>query len=100
MASVARLIKLIQANLTPELLVGRWQHQSHPLKGHCYVGAEALWHLLGRDKWKPVYASYTDECVWARIVPWFDQRSFWILNLPPMGGFTNHLIIWAKDLDF
>ena len=53
-------IKLIQSNLSPDLLVGRWKVQSNPLEGHCYIAAEALWHLLGKLDWKPMCASYED----------------------------------------
>ena len=46
--------------LTPDLLKGRWKEQTNPLEGHCYVAAEALWHLLGPGDWTPVCASYRD----------------------------------------
>lgn len=55
-----QLLKAVQKSLTPDLLVGRWQKQSHPLEGHCYVAAEALYHLVG-PAWKPCCASYQDE---------------------------------------
>ena len=55
------IIKKVQKFLTPDLLRGRWKLQSHPLEGHCYVAAEALWYLLGKDNWKPMCASYQDE---------------------------------------
>lgn len=58
---VRSLIKRVQRSLTPDLLVGRWKVQTNPLEGHCYIAAEALWHLLGRRDWKPCCASYTDE---------------------------------------
>lgn len=58
---VEQAIKAVQASLSPDLLRGRWKKQSHPLEGHCYVAAEALWHLLGKDLWKPTCASYVDE---------------------------------------
>lgn len=64
MAQVMRpktAIRRVQAALTPDLLKGRWKTQSHPLEGHCYVAAEALWHLLGCSDWMPVCASYTDS---------------------------------------
>jgi hypothetical protein len=35
--------------------------QTSPLEGHCYIAAEALWHILGKDEWKPMCASYIDE---------------------------------------
>jgi hypothetical protein len=59
--NVNEAIKKVQQSLTPDLLVGRWKTQTHPLEGHCYVAAEALWYLLGRTKWKPVCASYIDD---------------------------------------
>lgn len=59
--AVTKAIKQVQRNLTPDLLRGRWKIQTHPLEGHCYVAAEALWHLLGRVDWKPVFSAYEDE---------------------------------------
>jgi hypothetical protein len=56
-----KAIRLIQKNLSPDLLQGRWKKQSHPLQGYCYVGAEALWHLLGKVDWKPMCATYSDS---------------------------------------
>lgn len=62
--TVKKAISLVQKNLTPDLLQGRWKHRqpnAHPLEGHCYIAAEALWHLLGPKDWKPMCASYEDE---------------------------------------
>jgi len=59
----AAAIAAVQQNLTPDLLRGRWRKQTksaHPLEGHCYVAAEALFHLLG-FQWKPMCAVYEDE---------------------------------------
>lgn len=58
---IQALIRKVQKSLTPDLLQGRWQEQTNPLEGHCYVAAEALWHLLGCSEWKPMVASYKDE---------------------------------------
>jgi hypothetical protein len=56
------LILNIQKNLTPDLLRGRWKvQQEHPLEGHCYIAAEVLWHSLGKNNYKPICASYSDE---------------------------------------
>lgn len=55
------LILAVQKSLSPDLLRGRWKVQSNPLEGHCYVAAEALWHLLGCTDWKPMCASYVDS---------------------------------------
>ncbi len=53
-----KLIRKIQSSLTPDLLSKDWKNQSSPLEGHCYVAAEALWHLLGKENWKPMRAPY------------------------------------------
>jgi len=60
-SSTSELILKIQKSLTPDLLRGRWVNQSHPLEGHCYIAAEALWYLLGCNNWKPMCASYKDK---------------------------------------
>jgi hypothetical protein len=57
-------IALVQNALSPDLLKGRWTvvpPDAHATEGHCYVAAEALWHLLGREHWQPMCASYQDE---------------------------------------
>lgn len=41
------LIRRIQRVLTPDLLSKRYQAEQHPLGGHCYVAAEALYHAMG-----------------------------------------------------
>jgi hypothetical protein len=43
----------IRASLTPELLSRHWAGRltgSHPTEGHCYVAAEAYYHLAGGRK--------------------------------------------------
>jgi len=40
-------IKKIQAALTPDLLKAQYRGSDIPYYGHCYVAAEALYHLLG-----------------------------------------------------
>ena len=59
--NIHKLIKAIHKNLTPDLLKGRWKTQKHPLDGHCYVAAEALYHLLNKKEWQPYYAAYNDK---------------------------------------
>lgn len=59
--TVKQAIRKVQAALSPDLLVGRWTEQTHPLEGHCYVATEALLHLLGPGDWKPMVASYVDS---------------------------------------
>lgn len=57
-----KLIKLIQKNLTPDLLKGKWKSQSHPHEGHCYVATEALYHLLpNKNHYKSMCASYFEK---------------------------------------
>lgn len=43
------LIARIQAVLTPDLLskTYRYRETQHPVAGHCYIAAEALYHHLG-----------------------------------------------------
>ena len=59
------LILKIHAALTPDLLKGKWKgsENSHPQEGHCYVAAEALWHLTGKTL-KPKRASYSEGTHW------------------------------------
>jgi len=54
-------VSLVQTNLSPDLRKKRWQGETHPLGGLCYVGAEALYHLLGDPNWIPQCARYTDD---------------------------------------
>jgi hypothetical protein len=44
-----RLIAKIQRSLSDDLLSPAWRElrTSNPLSGHCYIAAEALWHLIG-----------------------------------------------------
>jgi len=48
MKRFSKLIRRIQSALTPDLLRGQWVSGKgdHPLTGHCYIGAEALFHSL------------------------------------------------------
>jgi len=59
--TIRKIILLIQNSLSPDLLVGRWKKQVKKLDGHCYIAAEALWHLLGRVDYFPYFAVYKDE---------------------------------------
>ena len=61
---ISDMIDLVQKSLTDDLLRGRWKNKddnSHHTDGHCYVAAEALWHLLGIDKYQSYVASYIDK---------------------------------------
>lgn len=55
------IIDSVQRNLTQDLLKGRWRKQEHPLEGHCYVGCEALYHLIDKENYYICYAVYNDE---------------------------------------
>lgn len=46
------MVNRIHTVLTPDLLNPKWRKLAtgHPLSGHCYVGAEAAYHLLGGKK--------------------------------------------------
>lgn len=43
----ADAISRVRAVLTPDLLNKQWSKSRGPVTGHCYVAAEAVWHLLG-----------------------------------------------------
>ncbi len=47
--NIKSLIARIQAALTPDLLSKTYQScaNDHPVAGHCYIAAEALFHALG-----------------------------------------------------
>jgi hypothetical protein len=45
---MTRLMDSIRSSLTPDLLKGQWKEKaSGGVSGHCYIAAEALFHLLG-----------------------------------------------------
>jgi hypothetical protein len=48
---LVRIIQLVREELTPDLLTGEYAKSrtaaDHPLKGYCYVAAEAVYHLAG-----------------------------------------------------
>jgi hypothetical protein len=53
------LIQRIKDNLTPDLLRKDYKYDpNNPLRGHCYVASEALYHLIGEEYLCPVVASY------------------------------------------
>lgn len=60
-------IKKIQQQLNPALLSPKWRKLvpvgSHPTTGHCYVAAEALWHMQGVNRvvWQPMFAVYIEN---------------------------------------
>ena len=68
------LIAIIHSNLTGDLLKGRWTKQEHFLEGHCYVGAEALYHLIDKDNYNVYYAVYTDEG--GRATHWWLENKY------------------------
>jgi hypothetical protein len=41
------VIKVVQRALTDDLRQAEYRGNSNPLAGHCYVAAEAIYHLLG-----------------------------------------------------
>lgn len=57
------LIRRIQRVLTPDLLSKKYQTETHPLGGHCYVAAEALFHAMGgKDAGLMAYVASYDGC--------------------------------------
>ena len=59
------LIKQIQMNLTDDVLSPKYRKilRKTPLEGHCYVAAEALYHLMGGSaaKLTAFVASYEED---------------------------------------
>ena len=55
-------IKRIQGTLSPDLLRPRYRNCTG-LEGHCYVAAEALWHLTDR-RLDVYFARYRDRHRW------------------------------------
>jgi len=49
MATIRQTIRKIQKALSPDLLSKAYENESanHPVAGHCYIAAEALFHVLG-----------------------------------------------------
>lgn len=43
----AEAVRAVQTSLTDDLRKPRYRGHANPLRGHCYVAAEAVWHLLG-----------------------------------------------------
>lgn len=64
-----RLVRQIQQALSLDLLKpqerARLRPSSHPTTGHCYVAAEALWHLYARAHgYVPCYILINDRTHW------------------------------------
>jgi hypothetical protein len=60
---------MIGTVLSPELLRADWRAKSegeHHTHGHCYVAAEAMFHLLGGhgSELSPRYAKYLEDDEW------------------------------------
>ena len=56
-SSESGLVRKVQRSLSDDLLKpGQKGRGKGPLAGHCYVAAQALWHLLGAERsgWSPV----------------------------------------------
>lgn len=61
------IIQAIRKSLTPELLSKEWKpFADEHCTGHCYIGAEAAYHLLGgkKAKLKVFVASYEEGTHW------------------------------------
>ena len=56
----------VQKSLTDELRKSKYRGLPNPLAGHCYVAAEALYHLLGGKArgWKPMFIHHEGEPHW------------------------------------
>lgn len=51
MKTVKCYVNYIQKSLTDDLLSPKWKKlkTTHPQSGHCYIAAEALYHLIGKE---------------------------------------------------
>lgn len=49
--------------LSDNLRYKRWRGHPHPLRGHCYVACEVLFHLFPGD-WKPMHMHWSGESHW------------------------------------
>ena len=60
-----RYISKIQSSLTPDMLRPEYRelNENNPMYGHCYVAAEALFHLLGGidSDWRPMCGKDDNE---------------------------------------
>jgi hypothetical protein len=57
------LIRRIQRVLTSDLLSKKYAAETHPLGGHCYVAAEALFHAMGgKEAGLTAYVASYDGC--------------------------------------
>jgi len=56
----------IQKHLSDDLRQKKYQGDEDPLKGHCYVAAEAAYHILGgKDKgWTPMNVQHEGDSHW------------------------------------
>lgn len=81
MLSPLQSLSAVQASLTPELLREPYRSAytaSNPTAGHCYVAAEALWHLLDAKAsvWRGIVAPDPDGGThW-----WLGTREGWRLD--------------------
>jgi hypothetical protein len=60
------LVRTVQDVLTDELRKPKYRGDPNPLRGHCYVASEALYHLLDgkRMGWKPMFIRHEGEPHW------------------------------------
>jgi hypothetical protein len=69
----------------PDLLKPDWRRRNadgHPMTGHCYVAAEALWHLLGGPAagWTPRVLGFADDRSWRAVEPGEQGLTHWWLE--------------------
>ncbi len=66
MATRDEMVLAVQQSLSDELRHPRYHNDPNPLRGHCYVASEAVWHLLGGTTSGLVAAVLrtTDETHW------------------------------------
>lgn len=62
---INQAIRLIKSHLTDDLRQPRYRGHPNPLRGHCYVAAEALYHLVGG---RPHSLRMGDEVHWYLVL--------------------------------
>jgi hypothetical protein len=60
------VVQAVRDQLTDDLRKPRYQGDPNPVRGHCYVASEVLYHLLGGKAhgWKPMQIKHEDEPHW------------------------------------
>ncbi|MBY0403018.1 MAG: hypothetical protein K2X66_03910 [Cyanobacteria bacterium] len=103
---VEKAIAKVQQGLTPDLLNKMWRAKNeasgNPLVGHCYVAAEALFHLLGGKKagWQSMMLNHT---AWPQgcdpgETHWFLRHTSGLIGDPTAGQYEGQPIAYSLGI--